>query len=396
MTVPAVVLGDMDLIRPLGLAGIPAVAAGHSGPETAWSKFATGSLAMPDNLWEEPEAGVDALIGYARTVDAKPVLFYQKESALAMVSRHREELSEHFRFVVGAPDLVEDMIDKSRFQQRARDLGLPVPRAEFAVVGRDPVPIDLRFPVVLKPASLRDRSPETFLRVTGGRKALELGTQADLDSMWAHADLAGMLLGVQEYVPGGEASLVSHHAYVDAGRVVGEFTGRKIRTHPPESGLSTAVLIEDIPEVRTLGRSVLEALGLEGVAKIDMKFGPDGSLHILEVNPRFNLWHHPGAVAGVNLPALVHRRLTEGVVQPSPPARDGVTWIQVWGDWSAAREAGVSPSDWIAEVRAAEARRAAHLSDPGSMLGALAFAGIKAGRGALASLGRATRQSGPL
>ena len=41
-----------------------------------------------------------------------------------------------------------------------------------------------------------------------------------------------------------------------------------------------------------------------------------GRLHLLEVNPRFNLWHHPAAVAGVNLPALVHADLT-GAPRPS-------------------------------------------------------------------------------
>ena len=32
-----------------------------------------------------------------------------------------------------------------------------------------------------------------------------------------------------------------------------------------------------------------------------------GGLYLLEANPRFNLWHHAGAVAGVNLPLLVYR-----------------------------------------------------------------------------------------
>src|SRR5215470_19812901 len=40
---------------------------------------------------------------------------------------------------------------------------------------------------------------------------------------------------------------------------------------------------------------------LTGVAKPDFKRAPDGRLLLLEINPRFNLWHHLGAVAGVNL-----------------------------------------------------------------------------------------------
>ena len=42
-------------------------------------------------------------------------------------------------------------------------------------------------------------------------------------------------------------------------------------------------------------------LGLKGLVKLDFKRADDETLHLLEVNPRFSLWHHLGAVAGVNL-----------------------------------------------------------------------------------------------
>jgi len=49
---------------------------------------------------------------------------------------------------------------------------------------------------------------------------------------------------------------------------------------------------------------------------------------MLEINARFNLWHNPGAVAGVNLPATVHADLT-GRPRPSlGPVRPGATWVQ--------------------------------------------------------------------
>ena len=51
----------------------------------------------------------------------------------------------------------------------------------------------------------------------------------------------------------------------------------------------------------------MAALGLRGVAKLDFKRTAAGELVLLEVNPRFNLWHLPGAVAGVNLPASCTR-----------------------------------------------------------------------------------------
>jgi len=50
--------------------------------------------------------------------------------------------------------------------------------------------------------------------------------------------------------------------------------------------------------VRRLGRELTERVGLRGFAKFDFKRDPDGRLWLLQVNPRFNLWHHVGADAG--------------------------------------------------------------------------------------------------
>jgi D-aspartate ligase len=187
-------------------------------------------------------------------------------------------------------------------------------------------------------------------------------------------------------VPGGETHIVSYHAFIDdSGRVVGEFSRRRIRTRPADFGISTAVRIEELSEVRDEGLRVLRAFGFTGVAKVDFKESPGGDLALLEVNPRFNLWHHPAAVAGVNLPAAVYRYLTSGSSSPLPPARDGVEWVQVWGDRAVALASGVKPADWLRFVRRAEARRAFHLDDPGAALGAL-------NHGLMQKLGLASRQ----
>jgi D-aspartate ligase len=106
-------------------------------------------------------------------------------------------------------------------------------------------------------------------------------------------------------------------------------------------GLSTCVEISDDPEVAQLGRWVLERMGFCGVAKVDFKRDvKSGRLYLLEVNPRYNLWHHPGAVAGVNIPALVYRDLTgPRAIRPSSHvARPGVRWMSARDDLRALRE----------------------------------------------------------
>lgn len=369
----ACVIGDMDLVRPLGIAGVTCVAAGPTQTETRWSRYTRGSVELPD-LWEEPELTVERLISFARGQDRKPVLFYQKDPAVLTISRYRHELGQYFDFVVPEATLVEDLVDKDRFQLRARSLGLPIPEGSVVTGGGSMTLIEgIAFPVIVKPV-LRSRPLETWRPVAGGAKAVLCGTTGELAALLNRPEVEGERFNVQRYIPGDETRIVSYHAFIgDDGDLVGDFCGRKIRTIPPEFGQSTAVEIVDLPDVRAAGLRVLRAFEFSGVAKVDFKEADDGTLYLLEVNPRFSLWNHPAAVAGVNVPAAVYRYLTEGSVDPLPQAREGVRWVQVWGDRRAARDAGVGLGEWARFVANAQARRAFHLSDPGSIAGALAF-----------------------
>lgn len=381
----ACVIGDMDLVRALGIAGISSIVAGPNTSETRWSRYVEGTIDLP-NLWSRPERAVEALVAAGRHHLEKPVLVYQKDPAVLAISRYRDVLGDWYRFVIPDGDVVEDLVDKRRFHERGQELGLPVLWSAFARPGLDPVPTDMAaWPVAVKPV-LRDRSRTTWAPVAHGGKAIVCNGPEDLYSLWHSPALRGVWLVVQRYIPGDASRIVSYHSYVDTdGSILAEFSGRKIRTLPAETGQSTAVRITQEADVMELGRHVLRSFGFCGVAKVDMKQAPDGSLHLLEVNPRFSLWHHPGAVAGVNIPAAVVRRLTEGPIDPLGPARPEVTWVQVWGDWRARRLSEVSALSWFRFVRHAGARRAFHASDPGATFGALA-------RGALQATGRIPHQ----
>ena len=105
-------------------------------------------------------------------------------------------------------------------------------------------------------------------------------------------------------------------------------------------------------------------LELRGVAKLDFKRAPDGTLHLLEVNPRFNLWHHLAAVGGLNIPALVYADLAgrpRPAVVPVPP---GITWSAPWPDLRAFRAAGRSPVAWAAWTARCDAVSGVAWDDP--------------------------------
>jgi D-aspartate ligase len=354
------VIGEIDLVRALALAGIRSAVVAQPGNPARYSRAAVRVLEWRDP-WAEPEALVERLLAFGRAQPERPILFYDGDWDALLVSRHRDELSEAFRFVIAESGLVEALLDKERFRELAERIGLPVPRSRRLTEEDEGDELGLRFPVLVKPLT---RQHETW-RPVARAKALAVTKPEDLRTLRARLRGSGLELLVQEAVPGPESRIVSYHVYVDErGEVAGEFTGRKLRTHPPRYGYSTALEITASEEVTAAGREIVRQLELQGVAKLDFKHGPDGSLHLFEVNPRFNLWHHPGALAGVNLPEIVYRDLV-GLPRPlARPARPGVRWCSLAHDPQAARADGIGPARWVAWALRCEAKSGFAWDDP--------------------------------
>jgi predicted ATP-grasp superfamily ATP-dependent carboligase len=216
--------------------------------------------------------------------------------------------------------------------------------------------------VLVKPLP---RWPRAWDPIAHGGKALRFGNPAALRHAWDRLAAAGLVLLAQTEIAGPEHRIESYHVYVDAtGAIAAAFTGRKVRTWPAAFGDSTALEITDQPDVAALGADIVRRLELTGVAKLDFKRDDGGRLHLLEVNARFTLWNHPGARAGVNIPALVYGDLT-GEPRPSATrARPGVRWCRIWADRLAARAAGVPFRRWLAWAWQSEAKRAIAWDDP--------------------------------
>src|SRR5262249_44460466 len=122
----ACVMGGMDLVRPIGCAGIRCAVVARPGSPALYSRFTDATLTR-DDFFAHDEALVDELVRFGAAQAEPPVLFYEEDAQLLLVSRHRDRLARVFRFVIAAPDLVESLVDKSRFATLAAQVGLPVP-----------------------------------------------------------------------------------------------------------------------------------------------------------------------------------------------------------------------------------------------------------------------------
>ena len=343
MTATAVVMGDIDLLRPVAMAGLPIAVFAEEGAAVRASRHVAARLPWRD-LAVRPDDIVDVLGPFARAQAEPPVIFPQTDEAVVAVSRNRDRLMPGCRAVLARSELVEAFTDKARFADFAEEHDLPVPRTVRLEPRDAPPDLDLRYPIILKPSTHHTRARVGALPP----KAVPVESSRRLREVWPRVVNAGGTVLAQEAIPGPETLIESYHSYVsDEGELVAEFTGRKIRTLPKACGYSTSVELTSAPDVAALGQRIVLDLDVRGVAKLDFKRGPDGRLHLLEVNPRFSLWHYLAARAGLNVPAIVHADLTGS---PRPAIRTptvGATWCAPITDAVAALTQGVGTVAWL-------------------------------------------------
>jgi predicted ATP-grasp superfamily ATP-dependent carboligase len=315
----------------------------------------------------EPELLLESLLDFASAAGAPPVVFYQGDGDALFLSRNRERLRPHVRFVIPDAPLVESLVDKHRFQALARELALPVPpSATFTPAVAPTRDLEISFPALVKPVA---RQLATWQPLAGHAKAVQVESFEALLALWERAAELGTAVLVQRLIPGDETRVESYHVYVDAdGRIAAEFTGRKVRTYPVRFGQSTALEITDEEDVRRLGAELVRRMELRGVAKLDFKRDPDGTLWLLEVNPRFSLWHHLAAAAGLNVPALAYADLT-GTPRPQARAVAGFRWSRPLEDLKSVRASGGPVSAWLRWTLTAHARSGVSADDPMLMAG---------------------------
>jgi predicted ATP-grasp superfamily ATP-dependent carboligase len=341
---PVVLLGGVNLVRTLGLAGIPAVVAMPDAEEPAFaSRYCTEGYLIPP--FEPSEAAADAIVALGRRITGecgrRVPLMYGSDDALQLIYAHRERLQRYFLFLVNDPGIGEALLEKDRFDALAQARGLPVPK-HLDCRGNGPGSVAAASgPVLVKPRIKTDWHQSALRRrlFQGNAKAriFESGAEALADPIVA---LFREQLLFQEFVSGDDGCLWSFHGVADEdGQVLDGFVGRKLRTYPPLTGESAFIELDDDEELLALGCDIAARLPLKGVFKMDFKKDAHtGVWHLLEINARFNLWHYLGACNGVNLMRATYDYLVEGTRPLAPQSYETTyRWLAFGLDYRAFR-----------------------------------------------------------
>lgn len=357
---PVVLLGGVNLVRTLGLAGISTLVASPNADEPAFaSRYCDARVDLPS--FEDRDAAVNALMTLgdrlAATCGRRVPLMYGSDDALELIHAHRHRLRRYFLFLVNDAEVAVSLVAKDRFNARALRRGLPVPRT-LQWQGSGPGSVaGTAGPVVVKPKMkidwhnsvlcqrLFDGDGKARVFASGAEAAADAGVAAFRDQ-----------LTVQEYIPGDDRDLWSFHGFADEqGQVLASFVGRKVRTYPAGMGESAFIEMAREPSLEELGREVVRRCPLKGIFKMDFKRDPrDGRWYLLEINARYNLWNYLGACNGLNLARIAYDYQVHGHRPDAVEYRTTCRWLAVDLDFKAYRQLAarneLSFGRWLASI----------------------------------------------
>ncbi len=250
------------------------------------------------------ETLVEGLKALSATVfhASRPVLLLTQEESVKAVSRYRETLSPHYRFTFPDQTVVDTLLHKEGFQRMAERLGAPIPPLVHVQSVSDlPALRTINFPVVVKPGG-RDAGYSRMFN-----KAYRVANLEEAEHI-IHRILPVMPdVVVQEWIEGPDSNIYFclQHLGKD-GSLTASFTGRKIRSWPPQVGgtASCTTAPEAAGELEEMTAGFFKRAGMAGLAGMEYKRDTRSAAFRM-VEPTIGRTDYQEEVAtlnGVNLP----------------------------------------------------------------------------------------------
>jgi D-aspartate ligase len=332
MTTAIVVSGSthaLGVVRGLGRKGVPVVVVSYDRRDIATSSRFVRAVIRTSHPDRGQAQFVNALLEAARRYPGA-LLVPASDAPLCTIARHKTSLEDAGLIVaIDDQEVTDVLLNKAKTYDLARSARVPIPASSAASNEADVRRFCAYagFPAVLKPElshTYRELVGVKWTRVESVQEAVRAYTVARSLSL-------EVLL--QELIPGDELCGAVYNSYFWNGEPLVEFTSRKIRNSPPETGSPSVVVSEWIPEAAELGRRLLRAAKFSGYSCTEFKLDPrDGEYKLMEVNARHNLSSLLATRCGLNFPWMQYEHLVKGLAPVQRNYEQGVYWIDVTRD----------------------------------------------------------------
>lgn len=289
----------LALIRALGLEGHPIYCVDHKWYKPGrFSKYVFGSSLLP-KPGVNPEGLITGLIEIGKNHQGeKMALLPVNDEYVSLFARNWDRLKDHFIPAFETNEsTVYQVLDKLKFADLTESISIPVPEryTKEMVINQE-----VKYPVIIKPGMRRNIDT-----VGKGLFKVRLCEEQNylLESI---AELEGAKAEyiLQSYIPGGDDTLYTAGVAAWQGKLLGCFTGRKIRQFPPITGEAAYASTAEAPEIIEYAKAIVSATGYSGIAQIEFK-KYNGDYFVIEMNPRSWSWNGLAWAVGVPLGKLV-------------------------------------------------------------------------------------------
>ena len=334
----------LGIVRSLGRRGIPVITLDPDVSEIGMSSRFCTSRQCPA-IEKSTERNLDFLVGLARSLPAKPVLFPTSDNAVHAYAAREEVLRPYVCLTTPSSDIVAKTAAKDALFRTAREQGIPVPET-YIPKSLDDVKAfasSIPYPCLIKP--VRSNSwhqqlvQKTLKGISGGseKSILARTPEALIEAYTRISELDADVI-VSEAIPGDDRDLVYFAFYRAADGRVWHVSGRKERVTPIHFGSASYVVSIADQMLERISLDFLERLNYQGLGGIEFKRDSrDGKLKLIELNTRYGLWDALGQLCGVDTAYVAYLdAIGEKLPQPRP-ARSGVKWISISRDFGALR-----------------------------------------------------------
>lgn len=317
----------LAVVRSLGRAGhVVHVVSPRRRSLAGASRYARTDTQGPDPL-AEPTRFIESVARLARRLEIEVVLPVTDAAMLALAERRDSLLPA--ALPVPALDRIIAVGDKGRVAREAALHGLAVPRQIVARSREELVDATERatYPMVVKPS----RSV-----VGSGASRAKLGVRVVRDAtetlrLARALPPAAFPVLLQERITGPGVGVF---LLLWRGELRAAFMHRRLREKPPSGGVS--VYREGIPldhDLVARSRSLLQALGWEGVAMVEYKIDrSSGTPYLMEINGRFWGSLQLAVDSGVDFPRMALDLARDRDPGPVPDYASGLRSRWTWGD----------------------------------------------------------------
>jgi D-aspartate ligase len=337
----------LGVIRSLGQNGLRVIGVDFKRNIGIMSKYAR-SIKCPHPLQKESE-----FIDWVRSnfSDNHPLpVFITQDDFLSVFSRNRKTLSEYFVFNMIDHSLLESIADKYQQNTLAVKAGIETPNTWLINEPSDLMLIqdDIGYPVIIKGRDVNSWRNEIS-------RSIKVYLANDLNQLTSILQLIlekGISVIVQEVIPGPDTNHYKYCSYTsEDGKILAEFTIRKIRQNPVRFGVGSVVESVYNSELIELGRKLFSKIGYIGIGSIEFKQDQsDGIIKLIEINPRYWQQNSLATECGINFPYINYLDLLNRNQDSVKDFKPGIKWINILMDFDSfltyRKEGNLSYKDW--------------------------------------------------